>query len=439
LSELHLKSPLEDFAQRNSMIFMLNNFPYRRRVLVLLFFLIFITYLDRVTISLVGVRIKSAFHLSNGQFGWVLGAFALAYALFEIPSGILVDRIGQRAVFIRIVLWWSLFTALTGSVIGLTSLLITRFLFGMGESGAYPASTSTISRWLPATETGRGMSVLFVGQNAGAAIAPLIVVPIAISFGWRTPFFVNGFIGLLWVLVCWLWFRNEPSDMKAILKEEVALIEKKRRFQTHLESFPWKTVFGSWRIRVMLLSFFCSNWAVYFFVAWMPIYLQQGRHFTENYMKLTSTYSFVFGIAAALVAGILNDWLVKKKGLAFGRRFVGTTGLVLSGLFLAVTASTPNNSMAVICLWLCYFCYTFFPITAFSTCCDIGGSKAGTIAGIMNFAGQIGAFTLSVVFGKMADMAHNFNTPVFLVSGVIITGGIAWLGIDPTKKIGVNS
>jgi ACS family glucarate transporter-like MFS transporter len=204
---------------------MIKNFPYRRRVLILLFFLIFITYLDRVCISLVGVRIKSAFHLSNEQFGWVLGAFALAYALFEIPSGILVDRIGQRAVFIRIVLWWSLFTAMTGAVTGLTSLMLTRFLFGMGESGAYPTSSSTIARWFPATETGRSMSALFVGQNAGAAIAPLIVVPIAISFGWRAPFFFNGFIGILWVLICWLWFRNEPSEMKGISKEEIVLIE----------------------------------------------------------------------------------------------------------------------------------------------------------------------------------------------------------------------
>lgn len=88
---------------------------YRNRVFILLLFLIFITYLDRVCISLVGVRIKVEFHLSKEQFGWVVGAFALAYAIFEIPSGMMVDRIGQRAVFIRIVLWWSLFTDLTGA------------------------------------------------------------------------------------------------------------------------------------------------------------------------------------------------------------------------------------------------------------------------------------------------------------------------------------
>src|SRR3984893_7744093 len=113
---------------------MIKKFPYRYRVLILLFFLILITYLDRICVSLVGVRIKSAFHLSNEQFGWVLGSFALAYALFEIPSGVLGDRIGQRAVFIRIVLWWSLFTALTGVATGLLSLICIRFLFGVGAS-----------------------------------------------------------------------------------------------------------------------------------------------------------------------------------------------------------------------------------------------------------------------------------------------------------------
>jgi MFS transporter, ACS family, glucarate transporter len=127
-------------------------FPYRYRVGVLLYFLILITYLDRVTISLVGVRIKAAFHLTNTQFGYALGAFALAYALFEIPSALMGDRLGQRKVFLRIVIWWSLFTALTGAVTGLTSLIFVRFLFGMGEAGAYPNSTGTVSRWFPKTE-----------------------------------------------------------------------------------------------------------------------------------------------------------------------------------------------------------------------------------------------------------------------------------------------
>jgi MFS family permease len=138
---------------------MLKAIPYRYRVLALLCSLTTLTYLDRICISIVGVRIKSEFGLNNEQFGWVLASFALAYALFEIPSGILGDRIGPRAVFIRIVLWWSLFTAVTGFVNGLVSLLIVRFLFGMGEAGTYPNCLIVISRWFPANENRQGINM----------------------------------------------------------------------------------------------------------------------------------------------------------------------------------------------------------------------------------------------------------------------------------------
>src|SRR5262245_25584275 len=137
-------------------------FPYRHRILVFIFFLILITYLDRVCISVVGVRIKSEFHLTNEKFGWVLAAFSLAYALFEIPAGALGDRIGQRRILLRIVLWWSLFTVLTGLTTGFFSLILVRFLFGMGEAGAYPNSCGVIAHWFPKSETARGISSMIL-------------------------------------------------------------------------------------------------------------------------------------------------------------------------------------------------------------------------------------------------------------------------------------
>ena len=124
--------------------------------------------------------------------GVAFAAFALAYAIFEIPSGMLGDRIGPRKVFIRIVLVWSLFTALTGFASGLFTLLVVRFLFGVGESGTYPNSILVVSRWFPVNETGKVLSWVGIGSQIGAAIAPLIIVPIAAVYGWRTPFFVVG-------------------------------------------------------------------------------------------------------------------------------------------------------------------------------------------------------------------------------------------------------
>jgi MFS transporter, ACS family, glucarate transporter len=414
---------------------MIKSFPYRYRIHALLFFLMLITYLDRVCISLVGVRIKSAFNLNNEQFGWALGAFALAYALFEIPAGILGDRIGQRASLIRIVLWWSLFTALTGLTMGLTTLVITRFLFGMGEAGAFPNSTGTISRWFPKSETCRGVSFLFAGVSAGAGLAPLIIIPLASAFGWRTPFFVIGVIGLVWVLVCYRWFRNNPSEMKNISPEERTLIENNRRFTNHRQPLQWKKIFKIKTIWAMVISFFCSQWALYFFVAWMPVYLQEGRHFTENQMKFTTSFLFTVGIISALLTGWLGDLLVKKKGLKFTRRTIGTFALCIVGVLFFLSAQTTNNSLVVVYLVTAYFCLWPFSVTAFSTCVDIGGDSAGTIAGVMNFSGQAGALFLALIFGKIVDNTHNFNAPLYVVTAVLITGGLAWLAIDPETKI----
>lgn len=414
---------------------MRNKFPYRYRVLILLFFLTLITYLDRTCISLVGVRIKNEFHLSNEQFGWVLGAFALAYALFEIPSGMLGDRIGQKAVYIRIVLMWSLFTALTGMATGLFSLMCIRFLFGMGESGAFPTSSGVIARWFPVKETGKSVSVLIMGATVGAAVAPLIVTPLAISFGWRIPFFVNGLIGTVWVLVCFTWFKNFPSEMKRISKDEQKFIEDNRRFKNQAHRVEWNRVFKSRSILALCIMFFCNQCGNYFFIFWMPVYLQEGRHFSENDMKIITAVVFIAGISGALFSGFIIDWLVKKRGLSFGRRFIGMISLGLMGILFFITAFTTHNTLAVVSLIIAQFFYLPSVAASVSTSVDIGAENAGTVTGIMNFFGQMGAFFVAIVFGKLVDISHGFATPLFALSIVLIAGCLLWLAIEPAKQI----
>ena len=326
--------------------------PYRYRVLMFLFFLTFITYLARICISLVGVRIKSEFHLTNSQFGWVLASFSLAYALFEIPSGILGDRIGQRAVLIRIVLWWSLFTVLTGLTTGFLSLLIVRFLFGVGESGAYPNCGGVVARWFPIAETSRGVSWFTIGSNAGAAMAPLIVIPIAAAYGWRSTFFFNGIVGLLWVIVCLSWFKNHPSEMKGISEEEKIYIEKNRRFKTHGLDFNWGKAFKSVSVWSLVISFYGTQWALYFFVAWMPIYLEEGRHFSEPAMKTITSWLFIIGAFSCFMAGYIIDWLVRQQGLRKGRRISGLTAVGVMALAFIIAATTANNNVVVACFFV---------------------------------------------------------------------------------------
>ena len=156
-------------------------------------------------------RIQDSLHIGPVAWGWVSGVFTFAYAAFEIPSGILGDRIGPRRVLTRIVLWWSAFTSITGLATGYLSLLVTRFLFGVGEAGAFPNTAIVVGRWFPAPERGRAFGIILAAAQMGGAISPLLVVPIQIRYGWRASFYLFGVLGVAWSAIWYLWFRDSPS------------------------------------------------------------------------------------------------------------------------------------------------------------------------------------------------------------------------------------
>jgi MFS transporter, ACS family, glucarate transporter len=409
--------------------------PYRFRVLVMLCSLTTLTYLDRICISIVGVRIKSDLHLNNEQFGWVLAAFALAYAVFEIPSGMLGDRIGPRKIFIRIVLLWSFFTALTGLVNGLLALLIVRFLFGVGESGTYPNSILVVSRWFPIHETGKALSWVGIGSQFGAALAPLIIVPIAVAYGWRMPFFVIGSFGLVWVWFCYSWFRDFPSQMKTIPDSEKKMIESSCRHKNNQQLVSWKLIFRNSTLWPLMLMYFCCQWANYFFIAWMPVYLQEGRGFSENSMKKITSILFIVGVSGFLAGGAAGDRFLKRIGLKKARRLTGMLGLGACGLLLLIAGISQNNTITAVCLIGANFSFSFGVMVSYAVCADIGRNNAGTVTGAMNFFGQMGAFSLALIFGKIVQVTHHFDYPLYLLAIVLFSGCLLWLAIDPEKPL----
>lgn len=394
-----------------------------------------LTYLDRICISIVGVRIKADLGLTNEQFGWVLASFALSYALFEIPSGLWGDRIGPRAVFMRIVLWWSFFTVLTGFVNGLLSLIIIRFLFGMGESGTMPNCVLVISRWFPSSETGRALPWMGIGTQIGSAIAPLIIIPLAVAYGWRMPFYVNGAIGLVWVLICYIWFKNFPSEMKHISEKEKKYIESNSPHSHQHGLIPLKTIFKNRSLWALMGMYFCSQWANYFFIAWSPIYLQEKLHFTEKQTQPIIFTLFVVGIIGLLVGGFFIDWVAKKKGIFFGRRFIGMTGIALVGIAIIVAGISTNSYVAAYSIVAANGFYSFGVMAAFAVCTDIARNNAGTVSGAMNSCGQLGAFFMSLVVGKLVEMTHSFTTPVFVIGAAQFVGFFLWFIIDPRKQL----
>ena len=407
----------------------------RHKVLFFLFLLSIITFLDRVCMNVVSKYVKEDLDLDNQSFGYILGAFSLAYALFELPTGILGDRIGPRKVLTRVVLWWSGFTALTGTAFGFVYLLIVRFLFGMGEAGAYPNASIAIARWFPAVEVGRAQSVIWAAGRIGGALTPLLVIPLVHLVGWRMAFFILGIVGSIWAAAWYFWFRDNPSEHKGISQKEIDEIESARKNAPISHKIHWKTIIKNpniWLLMIMCHLFF---YASYFFTNWSSTYFQEGRMMTEDQTKNFISLSYFLGAIGCIVGGFASDFLSKKFGLKLGRRIVGVTGLGLSSICFLGAGMTKDNQLAGYLLALCVFLKDLTLPVAFAVCVDIGKRNAGTVTGAMNFAGQMGGFFITIIFGTIVQQTGNFNYPLFLIAGCLIVASALWFFIDPTKEI----
>lgn len=392
----------------------------RNILLALLVALSVITFLDRLCISVAGPRMQKELGISPEQWGWVLGAFVLAYGLFEIPTGAMGDSMGQRRVLTRIVLWWSVFTMLTGSVSSLVPLVIIRFLFGAGEAGAYPNIAGVISRWFPGDSRARAQGFIWGASRAGGALAPWIVVPLQLQFGWRAAFWAFGALGILWCAVWWFWYRDRAVDAAGSIGHGPA---------------PWGTLFRSPQLWLIIAMYFSQAWGSWFYFNWLPTFLVKGRGFTEGEMGFFSAFPFLLASASNIAGGFLSDFAVRKLGPRRGRTIVGSLGLAASAVLLATTALSTGKTTTIVLLSLGFGVADLMLPSAWAICLDVGGPHAGSVTGAMNMAGQFGGFLCTVVFGHIVGRTGDYNLPLFIIAVMVGTGAILFSRIDATRPL----
>ena len=322
----------------------------RHSVLWLTVLAYLITYMDRVVISTAAPSIQAEFDLSKETMGWVLGAFQISYALFQIPGGWLGDRFGPRAALTAVVTWWSVFTAATVLSFNAASLIICRFLFGMGEAGAFPIATRSLSRWLLPAERGWAQGLTHAGSRLGGAITPVLVVYLIASLGWRGPFVIFAVIGLIWAVFWWVWYRNTPREHKSVNAAEIALIDAGIGTATvGKRAVPWRQILQSRQMWLLSAMYFCYGWGIVTFLQWFPTYLNDARGFELKAMGLAASMPLLAGGVGDLAGGWISDaWLKRSRTLRSARRNVAFAGFVIAAgaVPMAAAAADPWISVA---------------------------------------------------------------------------------------------
>src|ERR1700742_3210557 len=298
-----------------------------------------IMYIQRVAISAAIVPIAADLHLDKAQTGLVLGAFGLSYALFEIPMGLLGDKLGVRWGLTQVVLLWSLFTALTGAAWNVASLWVIRFLFGAGEAGCFPNLTRMLSAWLPLSERVKAQAVMWAFGRWGGALAPPVAIFVISMFGWRLGFVALAMFGVVWVAFFLPWFRNDPAQHKGVNAAELALLESGRELVLHERGIPWYRLLLQKDIFFLGLQYFGFSYTWYFYVTWLPTWLHNTHGLSMTEVGLYATWPLAAGGCGSIVSGFLP--------LSVPRKWVAVLGFLATAALIFIIPSVPGVTAAM--------------------------------------------------------------------------------------------
>lgn len=394
-----------------------------------------ITYMDRVVIATAAPVIEKEYGFSPVTMGWIFASFSIAYALFQIPGGWLGDRFGPRRALTGVVLWWSTFTAATAMTWSAGSMMVCRFLFGMGEAGAFPIATRSLSRWMLPSERGWAQGVTHAGARLGGAVTPVFVALLIVQFGWRMPFLAFAVLGVAWAALWFWYYRDTPREHASVNAAELEMIEGALGAGRARVSVPWRHLLANSQLWVLSAMYFCYAYCINIFLTWFPKYLHDARGFDIALMGLFASMPLMAGVVGDLLGGWVSDLLVKRGlGLKMARRSVAVVGFLTAAVMIPLAAAADGHVASIL-----FFCIALFGLeltvgVSWAVTLDIGGEYAGSVSAVMNTLGNSGAAVAAALTGYIVTMSGWFSAFAVL-SALCLIAAALFLKIDASRKL----
>jgi MFS transporter, ACS family, glucarate transporter len=396
-----------------------------------------LSYIDRVCISQAAPVIQRDLGLTSTQMGSLFSAFAVAYAVFEIPGGWMGDAWGARKVLMRIVIWWSAFTAFTGMMWNFVSMYVCRFLFGAGEAGCFPNLTKAFTTWLPNDERVRAQGIMWMSARWGGALTPLLVIWTFQFMNWRTAFVVFGALGVIWAVAFYIWYRDNPREHKSVNAAELALIGSNEKLASGHGDVPWRKLLGSRTIWLLWAQYFCLSYPWYFFITWLPTFLRdQYPQLTDTNRAFLAGFPLFFGGVGSLFCGFISARVGRWTGsVTRARRWLACIGFAGAAAMLAMSVQATDAVILMLMIGLASFFNDLVMPGAWAACMDVGGKYAGTVSGSMNMMGNLAGFVAPTVGGMMRDASMDWSVFLYSMAAMYALGTLCWPFIDPVTPL----
>lgn len=410
----------------------------RHNIVFLCFCAAFICYIDRVNISVAIIPMQEAFGWSDTTKGFVLSSFFIGYMILQAPAGWLANRIGGKIVLGFAVLSWSLFTILTpvAALISLPLLIAVRIAMGLGEAAMFPATYSLFSRWVPEAERSRSIGLVSSGIPLGTLFALTTTGWIVTRYGWPWAFYLFGLVGVAWAAVWYFKAASYPGDYPGISPGELELLGASSGNARAAPDIPWKKLLSHRAILVVFVNHFCTNWALYLMLAWLPSYFRDVQSLSVTSAGIYSAAPWLTMFVMTNAGGWAADSLIKRgNSITFVRKLMQVSGLLGSALFflLAPSADTPLVALSVMCGALACIALTFSGYVP--NFLDVAPRYADVLMGISNTFGTIPGIVGVALAGWLLDQTGSYASVFMTAAAVQALGGVLWLLYATGEKI----
>jgi ACS family glucarate transporter-like MFS transporter len=372
--------------------------------------------------------------ISDLTFGLVFGAFALGYAVFMVPCGLLADRWGPRKSLALSVFFWSFFTLCTGFVSGIAALLSIRFLFGLAEAGVYPQATRALHNWTLPRERGLALGLLNMGSRLGAALG-LALMPLCVEWvGWRESFVLLGIVGALWAAIWFCWFRDGP-EIKLNGHESGLLIAGKEKTLAMDQKIPWRAFLLSRNFYLILYQYFASNFTFFICFSWLLPFLRTHYAITTVKAGAYSSIPLYCGALAMWAGGTAVDSIYKSGKWKLSRTLPPMLGFGLAAVTLLPAPFMRSPEGFIACFSLTIIGVDFTVSSSWTVCCDVGGKYSGTLSAAMNTFGAMGSFVSSLLFPYLIGWSGDIRVYFYLAALFNIIALGCWKYIEPARSL----
>ncbi|MFC5827677.1 MFS transporter [Nonomuraea insulae] len=398
-------------------------------------------YLDRGNLSVAAPTIRTELGFSNTEMGLVLSAFIWPYAIMNLPAGWVVDRFGPKVIMTVAAVVWSIAGAVTGLARTIGTFIGLRVVLGIAEAPLFPGALKATNEWFPEHEKARATSVYIAATQVGLAIAPPITTALMLAFGWKLMFVIVGVLGSLGVLA-WVVVYRKPERHPWVSAEELDYIQRNQRTEVSQKEASsvggdWLRLFRHGSIWAMIVGAFCLQYVFWFYITWLPSYLESALHFSLSTAGLLSAIPYIAGGVAVVIGGRFSDALVKRgmRPLDARRRTIAG-GALLTALALVGTTFSTGPAVAITMLTLGMFAYSLTTASYWALAADVvtTSKMVGSVGSIQNFGGFLGGAFAPIATGVIVDVTGGFVVAL-IVSAALLLVTVAMYGILVRRRL----